>query len=172
MNINCLIYLLLYICFMLPVYSFDYTAEAQSLSNRTAKELANKYDLKIVGSGGGTMNGVERLSLSFQLDKSLTIESARKLILECLTTFQNDINSNSSIRPYLAEYPFPISEISVYFYVSKPIPGQSLSAFAFSAGPRSPTGSLRYMQSDTNNQSRVILEETLNEANQHAQNTR
>ena len=90
---------------------------ADRVSMDTAKVLEEKYHVQLIGTGGGAMHGVEQLSLSFEISPPVSIHQARKIAVDSAEIFLGKINSDKALRPYLAEYPFPVSRINLNFFV-------------------------------------------------------
>jgi hypothetical protein len=87
------------------------------------KRLGEKYHMSLCGMGGGSDHGIWLLSLSFKRYGSLLKEEeARKLIISCLTDFLEDVNQETSLRPFLKTYPFTPENISITILNSVPHP--------------------------------------------------
>jgi hypothetical protein len=92
----------------------------EKISNKivaeSSKEIAEKYNLTIIGDGGSMMDDVKMLALSFNCDQPRNIEEARKLTVNCMNMFLENINKNESIRPYLHNYPFTEKNIEIMIF--------------------------------------------------------
>lgn len=88
---------------------------------RAADELTRKYGFKLVGIGGGTNleNKIHTISMSLQLNHPLSIEEARKMMVDSTSILLSKINNNDDIRSLLAVYPFPIENISIAFFLNR-----------------------------------------------------
>ena len=64
------------------------------------------------------MKDVSKVSLEFRTIKTCDIATSRKIIVDCIETWNDMINSDEEIRPYLHQYPFPADkvEIGISFY--------------------------------------------------------
>ncbi len=95
-------------------------------------DIQAKYDVRIGSYGGGCLHAVDEFSLGLEVDKKLSIEEARKILVGCAEMMLKTINTDRAIRPYLREYPFPDTKIFLYVYFreneSRPVkkPGQFL----------------------------------------------
>ena len=165
---------LLSFCLIIFSCNFMLAIDKDDLSNRVkseaARELISKYPLKLVGFGGGAVYGVRVLSLSFEVKKNVTIDEARKLILDCAEIFLEKINNDHEIRPYLSEYPYPVSRIKLRFFVTPlpPFVGKSnLSTFGIYHIPRKKQTFLDY-NVDDDPVLKEIFSETYEEAVERA----
>ncbi len=134
---------------------------ANKVSREAVKILTNKYPLKLSGFGGGAIYGINVLSLSFNVEKNVSIAEARKLILDCAEVFLNEINSDQEIRPYLSEYPYPVSRIKLTFFVRPPPPfleEGKLSCFSIRFSPRQKQTYLDYDETKEGRLKEVLCE--------------
>ncbi|CCB90057.1 putative uncharacterized protein [Simkania negevensis Z] len=96
-------------------------SDQEIISNRliaqVAKDLSKRYKIKPVGFGGAIHEEVEKLSLSFECCRTLTIDEYRDLLVHCTEDFLDQINSNKEIRHYLQNYPFNSNNIDLCIYV-------------------------------------------------------
>lgn len=85
-----------------------------------AKQICNATGLVPCGSGGGAMDQVRMLALSFNYGQEVNITEGRKLLISALDTFQAVINSDEEIRPYLIKYPFEPKNIEIRIFIQNP----------------------------------------------------
>jgi len=84
--------------------------------NETADLIEKKYDASRCGIG---MSGhFKYLEISFQVSKRLNRDEARALLVDCVEEFQNRINSNEKLRPYLKVYPFSYENIGITVFIN------------------------------------------------------
>lgn len=83
----------------------------------TQDEIEKTYNAKLSAVGLGGMHGVRNVSINFCLQKSLSLKEARQIIVNSTQLLLNNINSNTALRPFLAEYPFPPSRVSISFWI-------------------------------------------------------
>lgn len=104
-----------------PITSLDYGRLAEVIRDTTTNQLARRYQLSPFGYGGGIMEAVLSLSFDFQINKPLSLEEMRVLLINCEETLLGNVNSNKAIRPYLLQYPFSSSggEIGIFSTVNK-----------------------------------------------------
>lgn len=80
-------------------------------------EFADRMKAKgfiAVGSGGsGGVNIHKTFDLLFQTKEKMTIESARRLIVESTHEFLDCINKNKQLRPYLIQFPATIENVGL-----------------------------------------------------------
>lgn len=70
-----------------------------------AKLLSQRHHMKVVGMGGGLVDRVNVLGLSFPVQGVLRKEQLRKILIDCVETFLAAINANEELRPSLKNYP-------------------------------------------------------------------
>lgn len=94
---------------------------------KTALELKTEKKLIPCGFGGGTMNGVRMLALSFDYRIPTGIEEGRELLIFALQKLISTVNEEEKIRPFLINYPFEAKncEISIFLQNSN---GSNLSS--------------------------------------------
>ena len=106
-------------CSCVPYYECDepiYGEMADKITARTIKILSKRYDMYLIGTGGGFIDHVNLLSLSFDVCRPLTLEAARELIIDSVEEFLFQINGDKEIRPYLKNYPFTSAEVEVSIF--------------------------------------------------------
>jgi hypothetical protein len=54
------------------------------------------------------------MAMSFELDRPLTREEARRIIVDCADEYSSAVNNDDQIRPYLETYPFKGIEIRIF----------------------------------------------------------
>lgn len=93
------------------ISDLDYT------SNQVIVDFAKKMqkkDLHACGIGGREDKGkVMDFDVTFQYGKPLDILAARKLIVETILLFVQEINNNEAVRKYLYHYPFTSEDVIV-----------------------------------------------------------
>ncbi len=89
------------------------SSQRDQLSNNqiiaTSNRLANKYNMSIIGIGGGAkeQEGIYLKSILFnRYGQPLELERAREITVDCVQEFLLDINHNEKLKPYLQTYPF------------------------------------------------------------------
>ena len=90
-----------------------------AVSLQTAKEFKDKYDLQFIGIGqSGDDKLLKSLRLSFILDKILSKDEGRKLVLNCVKKLLDNVNGLKKNQPFLIDTPFLENNlgITVYFY--------------------------------------------------------
>lgn len=92
---------------------------SNEISLQVVKKLMKEHELLPCGFGGGAINQIRMLSLSFNYRKPLTIEEGRKLVLIATHTFADAINADERIHPYLIEYPFPLERVEITIFVQE-----------------------------------------------------
>lgn len=107
----------LFILLLLHSFCCFATDKTEINAYRFMAEFAQSMEskgLKPIGSGcSGAANIFVKLRLMFQIDSNLTIESARKLIVDASEEFLKGLNNNKQLRPYLIKFPATIENISI-----------------------------------------------------------
>jgi hypothetical protein len=100
------------------------------IQKQVAPMLAKKYNMQLCGAGGGMPDGiVNMLALSYDLKRSLTIEQARPILIDCLNTYVNAVNADTELRPYLKNYPFTPKNIEIHIFFQTLDGGQVCDPF-------------------------------------------
>jgi hypothetical protein len=116
-----IVFLFFYLCTSCTRYDADeplYVQLAHQITEKTAKKLKKEKNLIPVGSGGGMMDDVKAMMLAFNYYNEVSIEEARKLLIDCVEEFLAAVNSNEQIRPFLHNYPFTAENIEIAIYFS------------------------------------------------------
>lgn len=90
---------------------------ARQVRKKALAQLKREKELYPCGVGGGMMDQIKMLALSFDYYKLVDIEQARELLVYSTTLFLNIINENMEIRPYLEHYPFNPENIEIRIYL-------------------------------------------------------
>ena len=87
-----------------------------------AKEVKATNNLQLLGMGGGFLNRINKLSLTFSSEEAPTVDEARMIFFDLSTRFLSRVNQNEEIRPYLVDYPFTIEnlELMILFFGETP----------------------------------------------------
>ena len=96
-------------------------AMTEKLENRVAPLLEKKYKMRLCGSGGGMPDGiVNMLALSFDSYRTISIEEARPILVDCVNTYMNAVNEDKELKPYLKNTPFTPQNIEISIYFNSP----------------------------------------------------
>lgn len=85
--------------------------------NKVATKLHKEHNLVAIGTGGGMMNQIRMLALSFEYCRPIRPWEGRKLLMSAIHTFLSEINSDEKIRPYLIHYPFLPEDIQIHIFL-------------------------------------------------------
>ena len=99
-----------------PIYC-EYCSDISSVFIERARE---KWGLLCEAIGGGYIDQVNHIILSFYKEDICTIEQARAIIVECNEEFVELINSHEPIRPYLSHYPYTKTGAKLSFSFVRP----------------------------------------------------
>jgi hypothetical protein len=86
---------------------------AGQVSVNFSKKMKEKFDFDLLGMGGGGFHDLNTLSFHFNCPMILDVFEARKLIIQVVDEFINDINSKQNIKLYLRNYPFTVNNINL-----------------------------------------------------------
>ncbi|HEV8052401.1 MAG TPA: hypothetical protein VGP47_07895 [Parachlamydiaceae bacterium] len=87
--------------------------------NTSTKQLSKRYGLTPAGRGGGIQDEKSKNEfVAFQLQRKLTKEEARILIVEITELLLYNINNTPEIRPYLYNDPFTYKNLELVVYLS------------------------------------------------------
>lgn len=141
--------------------------ELRLLEKETAKTLESKYKIRACGSGGGAMYGIDSVMLAFEIERIVTIEEARAILVGCEELYIKNINSNKKIRPFLQEYPFGPNRVKVEFYVRSPQKDKNenrIDIFSISSGGNLKVPTIRYKTDIEKGGLETIFTETYEQA--------
>src|SRR5437016_3108676 len=74
--------------------------EMKQIEKETVKRLESTYKMHASGSGGGAMFGINTVMLAFTIERPITIEEARAILVGSMEVYLENINKNKAIRPY------------------------------------------------------------------------
>lgn len=97
-----------------------YADKARDIRNHVGKNLAKKHHMDLVGKGGGMIDCVREISLSFQVRRILSQDEARWIVIDSVEELLKAFNENEDIRPHLLNYPFTTKNVSVKIFISNP----------------------------------------------------
>ncbi len=109
-----------YSCTSLEHQTLDYEQMADQITDKTAKKLQKKKRLFLVGTGGGMMNDIQMMSMSFFFYREISMEEARSLVVYSAKKYLKNINENEEIRPHLHDDPFTAKNIEIWLWVCNP----------------------------------------------------
>lgn len=113
------------------------------------------------------MYGVDSVALSFNINRPLTVEEARPIIIGAAELYSKAINANKTIRPFLLEYPFPITRIELNFFYQgekSDSDNKHLQVFSIDSDRNNTKAIITYQIRDEKDKLKTVLEETYNEA--------
>ncbi|MBS0628415.1 MAG: hypothetical protein JSS09_09425, partial [Verrucomicrobia bacterium] len=87
------------------------------MTKKTIEKLSQEKQLRVIGTGGGMMGDIYKMSLSFQFFHQVNLEEARSLLVDVVDMYLKDINETKSIRPYLHNYPFTPKDIEIDIWI-------------------------------------------------------
>ena len=111
-----------YFILLFAVTGCDRLAEdeiiARRLMYRVSDDLESRFQLRYVGySEAGDKNGFTKIGLHFNRFGKLNKDEGRKIIIGCVKTLLNEINSDPKLQPFLINKPFTINNITIVMIV-------------------------------------------------------
>ena len=97
----------------------DYEKIADGITYRVKKQLKTIPGLLCVGTGGGMMEHIYRMSMSFHLLREVDLPEARRILVYITTEYLKEINSSKRVRPYLKDYPFKATNLEIRVWIQK-----------------------------------------------------
>lgn len=86
------------------------------VSSRAANILEKQFGLHCCGTGCKTNEYIEKIALSFQVNRELNQDEARKLILAVTNQYITILNADQVFRPYMVKYPYDEENVEVTIY--------------------------------------------------------
>lgn len=80
--------------------------EAARFKKEINKQLKEKYNLSIGGTGGGFVDQINTLGMTYEIKGFFTVDEARILMVSCMEEVYEAINADLAIRPFLKNHPF------------------------------------------------------------------
>lgn len=90
---------------------------ADRITARTVQKIEAETGLRLMGIGGGMMNQVRMMAISFEQLGEITMEQGRELIVYCINEYLSAINASEEIKPFLIHYPFTTEDIQIEIFV-------------------------------------------------------
>ena len=94
-----------------------YVKMADEITERVAKQLKAEKNLCLAGTGGGMMNDIQMMAMSFYFYQEVDLKTARELMAYTINKYLKEINSNKEIRPFLHEYPFTAKNVEIRIWI-------------------------------------------------------
>lgn len=89
--------------------------------DETLIELRKKYPLSIIGVGGEQKDKKEiMIGASFMLNRSLSKDECRELLVDVTEELLKNINENQDLQQYLYHVPFPYKNIEIRVFLRNP----------------------------------------------------
>ncbi len=122
--------------------------ELNKSRKKAIERIESKYHASPCGQGGGRMFGIQSCMIAFNIPGPVTIEQARAILVGATEVYREELNSNKAIRPYLEEYPFPVSRTEVEFYPINPKDDHFISSFGITTSRDGKVYITYYKQND------------------------
>jgi len=97
-----------------------YVILAHEITEKTGKELKAQKNLYLIGTGGGMMDDIQMMAMSFNYYQEVDLKKARELLVYVVSQYLLAINGNTEVRPYLHEYPFTAKNVEIRMWIYKP----------------------------------------------------
>lgn len=112
-------FVLLVFCSGCGSHATGYVKMANQISFDYSKIVRREDNLILSSYGGGFLDAVNFINLSFNISRLSNIIEARQLIVHKVEEYLSMINSCDEIRPYLNNYPFDGKNVNLsigFFY--------------------------------------------------------
>jgi hypothetical protein len=97
--------------------SDDYAEMAYKIRNKVAENLSKRYNMKVIGLGGGMADAVNIVGIHFQIVGPLPKEELRRILVNSVKELLDGLNNDEKIRPYLKKYPFTSEGTNIAIFV-------------------------------------------------------
>jgi hypothetical protein len=91
----------------------NYIRMSDQIINLYIKDMKEQYGLKCFGSGGGFLNKVNEIIISFETQGPKNKKELRELVIKINEDLLKRYNENEEIRPYLKNYPFTAKNLRI-----------------------------------------------------------
>ena len=88
------------------------------IRSRIAKQIAKKYDLQIKHFGANVKDKVDLIFVDFEIERILTKDEYRKIVVDSVEKFVQEVNGYEEIQPFLANKPFTHENVALLFLIS------------------------------------------------------
>lgn len=90
-----------------------------SVLNRSAKVIKEKYGLRPCGTGAAMPGGpIQGLTLCFDTERPYNKKQLRELLIKSAREILNQININNEIKEFIKDPPFTLNNIQIIIYNS------------------------------------------------------
>ncbi len=107
------------VIFREELFETDYEKVADAITAKVAKKIRREKNLILIGTGGGMMDDIKMMAMSFCYYQEVDIEDARKLLVYCVEEYLNAINASEKVRPYLHNHPFTAKNVEIRLFISQ-----------------------------------------------------
>jgi hypothetical protein len=99
-----------------------YLNEINQVKTEIIENIESAYKVRICVGGDKTIFGfgINGVTLVFTIERLITVEEARAILVGSMEMCLENINKNKVIRPYLEEYPFSERRINLLFFTQLP----------------------------------------------------
>lgn len=98
----------------------DYEKMADEITEATARKLKLENNFSLVGTGGGMMDDIQMMAMSFHYYQEVDLTTGRELLVYVINEYLSAINGNENIKHYLHNYPFTVKNIEIRIWIFKP----------------------------------------------------
>lgn len=97
----------------------NYEKIADKITAITAQKIEAQTGLHLMGVGGGAIDKIRKLNMSFQHFGEITLDQGRELLIFCINEYLTAVNSNEEIRTHLIHYPFTPKDIQIEIFINQ-----------------------------------------------------
>jgi len=101
-------------------FKSSYSDIASNIIAKVGKKMAKKHKMDFIGTSGGMIDCVRMVGFSFEINRPVSRDEARYLIVDCVEELLKAFNENEKIRPFLMNYPFTEENVDIAIYIDHP----------------------------------------------------
>jgi hypothetical protein len=104
-------------CSSIEYQSPRYVQLAHKITDQTGKQLKKEKGLILVGTGGGMMNDIQMMAMSFFVYQELSLSESREMVVYAAKKYLENINAKEEIRAHLHNNPFTARDIEITLFI-------------------------------------------------------
>jgi len=97
----------------------EYISLVNKVVTKKAKQLSQEENLMIRGGGGAMMDGISKIAISFEANRCVDLNEARRLFVHCVEEIKESVNATENLYPYLKPCPLPVAAFDVDIFFTK-----------------------------------------------------
>lgn len=91
------------------------------MRSKLIRQLCQKYNMEPCGIYDQAFDGIiEAIGADFEINKILSKDEIRKILVDCTEEFLKEMNANKEIRPELKTYPCTAKNVRISIFITDP----------------------------------------------------